>query len=276
MRYVPEKKFAIELVQEVGKIMAANLHIGHAFTLKDDNTHVTEVDKQINRRIIEAIRTRFPGDSILGEEESYIRKTDTRLWICDPLDGTFPFKCGIPISMVLLSLTEGGIPKLAVAYNPYIKQLFVATEGGGAFVNNKRVFVNKDFAELTTHTPIGLTGPNPSTVLDAVSVWNKVNESGARMQLLGVTGYEHMLVGCGQFGGQIFGGITRHDIVVGDLFVREAGGMATDVYGKPLRYDHRGEPPQGAILSNGTLHQSLLEIVTPYVYTTADQDKSYI
>lgn len=264
MNYTREKDFAIALVEEVGTLMQSSLRVGHNSELKADNTHVTEIDKQINRRIIEAIREAFPNDGILGEEESHIRVTDERLWICDPLDGTFPFKCGMPTSMVLLALTEHGRPKVGVAYNPYIQQLFVATVGGGSFVNGERVSVNKSFKQLA-RTPIGASGPNPGTVFDIIKVYNAINESGAKIQVLGVTGYEDVMVGCGQFGGQIFGGITRHDIVVGDLFVTEAGGMATDIYGKELIYNSE-QPPQGAILSNSVLHQELMSLVTPYAH----------
>lgn len=264
MSYTKEKDFAIALVKEVSGLMRSNLQIGHHSELKSDNTHVTKIDKQINRRIIEAIREAFPQDGILGEEESHMQDTDERLWICDPLDGTFPFKCGMPTSMVLLALTEQGRPKVGVAYNPYIEQLFVAIEGGGAFVNDRQVFVSKSFTQLD-RTPIGASGPNPGTVFDIVKVHNAINESGAKIQVLGVTGYEDVMVGCGQFGGQVFGGVTRHDIVVGDLFVTEAGGMATDIFGNELIYNSY-QPPQGAILSNGVLHQELMSLVAPYVH----------
>jgi len=73
---------------------------------------------------------------------------------------------------------------------------------------------------------------------------------------------------CDPLGGQIFGGVTRHDIAVGDLFVREAGGMATDIYGDALVYN-TDQPPQGAILSNGVLHQKLIDLVAPFAHTQA-------
>jgi fructose-1,6-bisphosphatase/inositol monophosphatase family enzyme len=267
MNYKIETEFAVQLVKEVGEIMRGSLQIGHASVLKSDKTHVTEIDKRINKRIIEALRAQFPEDGILGEEESDMQDTDKRLWICDPLDGTFPFKCGMPTSMVLLALTEDGKPKLGVAYNPYIEQLFVASLGGGAFANGEQVFVNKNFLQLAG-TPIGASGPNPSSVLDIVEVHHQIGKSKAKIQILGVTGYEDVMVGCGQFGGQVFGGITRHDIVVGDIFVREAGGMATDVFGNELIYDLPQKPPQGAILSNGLLHEALVSLVSPHLATT--------
>jgi myo-inositol-1(or 4)-monophosphatase len=264
-KYEEELTFAITLVKEVGALMRQSLRVGHVSDLKADGTHVTTVDIAINRRVIEAIKATYPQDGVLGEEESDMRVSDKRLWICDPLDGTFPFKCGLPASLVLLALVEDDEPKVAVAYNPYVDHLFTAVQGQGSYANGLRVYINKKFTALDS-TPIGASGPNPSSVVDVIEMQHAISVSGAKIQIIGVTGYEDLLVGCGQYGGQVFGGITRHDIVVGDLFVREAGGRATDVFGHKLTYR---TPPAGAILSNGVLHEQLVSLVKPHILDQA-------
>jgi fructose-1,6-bisphosphatase/inositol monophosphatase family enzyme len=261
LNYSKEIDFASCLTKGVAELIQKNLQVGYNSELKDDGTHVTEIDKLINKQVINATRQEFPKDGILGEEESDMRHDDERLWVCDPLDGTFPFKCGLPMSLVLLGLVKEGKSVMGVAYSPFARQLFVAAQGTGAFVNGRKVRVNKSFTKLAG-TPVGVSGPNPSPITNIVELQNAINKSGAKMQILGVTGYEHMMVGAGQYGGQIFGGLTRHDMVVGDIFVREAGGEVTDIHGNTPTFD---ASPQGLVLSNGIVHQEMLELIKPYI-----------
>lgn len=261
MNYQKELAFAVSLVKKLGVLMEQELRVGHASTLKKDGSHVTAVDTAINRQVIEAIKKSFPQDGVLGEEESNLHDTDKRVWICDPLDGTWPFTCGLPISLILLALVEDNKPVLGVAYNPYVKHIFTAVKGQGAFANGERVHVNKEFTTLK-RTAIGLTGPNINEFVNSGTLLEDLSTSDARVQILGCTGYETMFVGAGLYGGQIFKFNTRHDVAVGDIFVHEAGGKVTDLFGKSLDYT---KPVKGAIFSNGTLHSTLEETVKKHL-----------
>lgn len=263
--YSEELTFAVQLAKKVGVLIRDNLKVGYASELKYDLSHVTEIDKLINRQIIDAVKKQYPADGVLGEEQSSLHSSDERIWICDPLDGTFPFKCGVPTSMVMIGLAVDGEPVVSVAYNPHVDQLFCATLGGGAFLKDRhgerRVSVNTSF-NILDRAPIGMTGPNNSKFMQVNDIHYALRKAGARIEVLGATGYELSLVGAGQYAGQIFGYHTRHDMIAGDLFIREAGGKVTDLRGNRLTY---GQELEGAVASNGVLHDQLLALIAPHL-----------
>lgn len=263
--YTEELTYAIRLAREVGLLIRDNLQIGFVSELKYDGSHVTEIDKHINQQIITAIKQQYPRDGVLGEEASELSGSDERIWVCDPLDGTFPFKCGVPTSMVMIGLLDDGEPVISVAYNPHVDQLFYAALGGGAWVEDRhgkrQAKVNQDFNTFA-RAPIGMTGPNTSAFMQVIEINSQLRKAEARIEVLGATGYELSLVGAGQYAAQVFGYHTRHDMIAGDLFIREAGGKVTDLSGKRLRYD---EELRGAISSNGVLHDELLRLIEPYL-----------
>lgn len=262
--YSDELTFAVQLAKNVGSLIKDNLRIGYVSELKYDLSHVTDIDKLINQQIIDAVGKQYPADGVLGEEQSNLHDSDERVWVCDPLDGTFPFKCGVPTSMVMIALIADGEPVVSVAYNPHVDQLFFATLGNGAFLRDhhgkRKVTVNTSFDTLE-RAPIGMTGPNNSKFMQINDIHYALRKSGARIEVLGATGYELSLVGAGQYAGQIFGYHTRHDMIAGDLFIREAGGKVTDLHGNRLTYD---QELKGALASNGILHDRLLALTSPY------------
>jgi fructose-1,6-bisphosphatase/inositol monophosphatase family enzyme len=79
LNYSKEIDFASCLTKGVAELIQKNLQVGYNSELKDDGTHVTEIDKLINKQVINATRQEFPKDGILGEEESDMRHDDERL-----------------------------------------------------------------------------------------------------------------------------------------------------------------------------------------------------
>lgn len=125
----------------------------------------------------------------------------------------------------------------------------------------RQVRVNKNFTTFE-RAPIGMTGPNNSPFMQVNDISYQLRKKGARIEVLGATGYELSLVGAGQYAGQVFGYHTRHDMITGDLFIHEAGGMVTDLTGEPLDYS---KELCGAISSNGVRHAELLALIKPYL-----------
>lgn len=263
--YSRELRFAKRLVREVGQRIRHELRVGHDFDYKTDGSTVTEVDLWINRRIIEAVQSTFPGDGVLGEEESSLSGKEHRIWVTDPLDGTFPFKSGIPTSTVLLALLVDYQPVLGVIYNPHVNQLFFAVRGHGAFIHDRHgiqpLRVQTNWKKLPG-TPVGITGSINSPIFDMLSLRDALGRSQAKPNILGSSGYEMAMVGGGQFGGVLFGYPTRHDVAAAAVIVPEAGGRVTDALGRAL--DFR-EPLSGAIISNGVLHKTLVALLKPHL-----------
>lgn len=109
---------------------------------KAKNDFVTEVDKQAEYIIIDTISKAYPEHSILGEESGSQGKNDYQ-WIIDPLDGTTNFLHGFPQFAVSIALRHKGVLEQGVIYDPLKQELFTASRGGGAQLNNRRIRVSK-------------------------------------------------------------------------------------------------------------------------------------
>ncbi|RYF67934.1 MAG: inositol monophosphatase, partial [Comamonadaceae bacterium] len=112
---------------------------------KQVNDFVTEVDHASEQAIIETLLTAYPGHGILAEESGseYGAKDSEFVWIIDPLDGTTNFIHGFPVYCVSIALSVRGRIEQAVVYDPSRNDLFTASNGRGAFLNERRIRVSK-------------------------------------------------------------------------------------------------------------------------------------
>jgi len=238
-----------------------HFQIGLATETKADNSPVTVADTAVNSMVIEEVHKHFPAHSVRGEEESTQQKDDEFVWVCDPIDGTIPYAHGIPTNVFSLALVQSGEPIAAVIYDPYMKRLFSAEKNKGATLNKSPAHVKN--ASSIKHETIGLSGPpRLYAVTDDAVLLSAVRTAGARPIELGSAIYEAAMVAAGEFVGQIFAGRTAHDIAAVKLIVEEAGGKVTDLLGRDQRYDR---PIYGAVVSNGRIHDDLLELIKPYL-----------
>ncbi len=115
-------------------------------TEKQQNDFVTEVDRAAEQAIIEVLQTAYPDHAILAEESgpsANLHDENENVWIIDPLDGTTNFIHGFPQYCVSIALQQRGQITQAVVYDPTRNDLFTATKGAGAYLNEKRIRVGK-------------------------------------------------------------------------------------------------------------------------------------
>ena len=112
---------------------------------KQSNDFVTEVDQAAEKAIIETLLTAYPQHGILAEEsgQQHGNADSDFVWIIDPLDGTTNFIHGFPVYCVSIALSVRGKIEQAVVYDPSRNDLFTATRGRGAFMNDRRIRVSK-------------------------------------------------------------------------------------------------------------------------------------
>ena len=112
---------------------------------KQTNDFVTEIDQAAEAAIIETLLTAYPGHGILAEESGseHGAKDSEFVWIIDPLDGTTNFIHGFPVYCVSIALAVRGKVEQAVVYDPTRNDLFCATKGRGAYMNDRRIRVAK-------------------------------------------------------------------------------------------------------------------------------------
>lgn len=110
---------------------------------KQQNDFVTEVDKAAEEAIIETLKTAYPDHAILAEESGESENESEFKWIIDPLDGTTNFIHGFPYYCVSIALEHKGVVTQAVVYDPNRNDLFTATRGRGAYLNDRRIRVGR-------------------------------------------------------------------------------------------------------------------------------------
>jgi len=242
--------FAKNLAYQCGRIIKENAGSDVKSQLKSDHTPVTEVDKQINSLVIDAIHTTYPAHGVLGEEQSSSKGNEEYQWLCDPLDGTRAFILGVPVTTFILGLLRDGELQLAVVYDPFSDRLYHAVKGQGAFCNNQRIYINQVRLSEGGCVIVSETSFQFAPAILA---------TGAQIEPLPGAGYRSMLVATGKCSASVQGGADFHDVGPASLIVEEAGGQVTDLEGRELKFD---QPlTNGIILSNRVCHKEVLEAI---------------
>jgi myo-inositol-1(or 4)-monophosphatase len=250
------RSIACELARQAGTIMLDNLKLGMTKDWKEDNTPLTTSDMAINDLVINTISGHFPDHAVLGEEGSHnLESTSEFTWVLDPIDGTIPFSHGVPIFAFSLALTKNGIPILGVVYDPIMDRLVVGEKGKGTTLNG--VPVHTSNAATVNQTLIEVQSWRGYS-RNLNSLKNTIIEQGGQATTICSVIYAGMLVAIGEYGGVIFSGTKPWDAASIAIIVEEAGGLATDLDGNDQRYD---TPMNGVVISNGHLHQTLLDLV---------------
>ncbi len=248
------KKFALDLAEKAGEVIKEKFTLGIKKEWKSDDTPVTEADLFINKMVINAVGKEFPDHGVIAEEESNLKESEY-LWVCDPLDGTIPFSHGIPICTFSLALVKNGQSILGVVSDPFMKRMFFAEKGKGAFLNDKQIFTpqSKDLKKGIIAVDMYRLGK-----FSLLDIQKSIYEDGGKVVNFCSVVYEGMLVALGGLIGTIFPGSNPHDCAATKIIVEEAGGKVTDLFGEESDYSRK---IKGAIISNGEIHNYLLEKV---------------
>ncbi len=221
---------------------------------------VTEIDKQCEKMILKMLRAKYPGHDYVTEETDIAQTGKDCRWIIDPLDGTTNYAHGYPFFCVSIGLEVKGRVRVGVVYAPYLRELFYAVEGQGAWLQTPRAKKRLRVSRVGDMNKALLVTGFPYSVRDDagthLALFKKFLLSAQGVRRDGSAALDLCYVAAGRFEG--FWELNLHswDTAAGELIVREAGGKNTDIVGKP--YD----PSMPAIISsNGLLHRRMLAIV---------------
>ncbi|MGY8903450.1 MAG: inositol monophosphatase family protein [Burkholderiales bacterium] len=201
---------------------------------KQVNDYVTEVDLASEAAIIDTLLTAYPGHGILAEESGSERgaKDSEFVWIIDPLDGTTNFIHGFPVYCVSIALAVKGKIEQAVVYDPTRNDLFCATKGRGAYLNNRRLRVGKRIrlsdCLLSTGFPFRPGDDMPRYLQLLGEVMPKI----ADLRRPGAAALDLAYVAAGSCDGFFETGLKPWDVAAGSLLVAEAGGLVGNYSGE--------------------------------------------
>ena len=198
---------------------------------KAANDFVSEVDEEAEQAIIRTLRESYPGHAILSEESGASGNSEYQ-WIIDPLDGTTNYLHGFPQYAVAIALSHKNVVTQAVIYDPGRNDLFTATRGRGAYLNDQRIRVSKR-AQLKA----GLIGTGlPFRQFDHLDAYmamlRDVMKNSSAVRRAGSATLDLAYVAAGKLDGFWELGLSPWDIAAGALLVTEAGGLVGDLVGE--------------------------------------------
>ncbi len=199
-------------------------------TEKSLNDFVTEVDIKAEEIIIQTIKEAYPDHAFLGEETGKHGDSDT-VWIIDPLDGTSNYIHGFPHVCVSIAIQHKGVLEHGIIYDPLRQEIFTATRGGGARLNNRRIRVSQR-RELT-NALIGTGFPFRDKKLwdTYIKIFEQFFKESAGIRRAGSAALDLAYVAAGRLDGFWEFGLKPWDIAAGALLIKEAGGLVTDFNG---------------------------------------------
>ncbi|MBN9463702.1 MAG: inositol monophosphatase [Burkholderiales bacterium] len=241
----PMLNVAIRAARRAGRIInRASLDLETlAVARKQRNDFVTEVDHASEKAIIETLLTAYPDHSILAEESGHLMKgvpaaaghkveEAEHVWIIDPLDGTTNFIHGLPQYAVSIALMQRGVVTQGVIYDPTRDELFTASRGSGAFLNDRRIRVSKRqrFDEALIGT--GFPYRKIDQLDEYLAIFRGMTERAGGIRRPGAAALDLAYVACGRFDGFFEMGLMPWDVAAGSLMITEAGGLIGNFTGE--------------------------------------------
>jgi myo-inositol-1(or 4)-monophosphatase len=230
-------------------------------TTKGPKDFVSEVDRAAEAAIVETLHTTYPDHAILAEEGTAkgANAAAEHLWIIDPLDGTTNFLHGFPQYCVSIALQHKGQITQAVIYDPVRNDLFTATRGRGAFLNDRRIRVGR--RQHIRDCLIGTGFPyRDGEHLDAyVRMMRTMMIEAAGIRRPGAAALDLAYVAAGYYDGFWEVGLNPWDVAAGSLLIVEAGGLVGDLAGEP-GYLYGGQ----VIAGNPRIFAQMVKLLSPY------------
>lgn len=252
----PTLNTAVKAARQAGKVIVRSFDRGDTLTVnnKGVNDYVSEVDRMAESEIIQILRNAYPDHGILAEESGEHQGNEYQ-WVIDPLDGTTNFLHSFPQFAVSIALRRRGRLEHAVVFDPMRDELFTASAGDGAHLNNRRIRVSR--ARRLDQALIGTGLPFRSmTHLDsALKMLKELLPRTSGIRRPGAAALDLAYVACGRFDGFWETGLKPWDMAGGCLLIREAGGLVSDLDNGP-DYMESGN----IIAGNPYIHPLLLKV----------------
>jgi myo-inositol-1(or 4)-monophosphatase len=257
----PLLNIAVRAARRAGEVIVRSLNRLESLTVasKGRNDFVTEVDRAAEQEIIATIRKLYPHHAFLAEESGRSGESDT-LWIVDPLDGTTNFLHGFPVFAVSIACQIKGRLEHAVVYDPMRGELFTASRGAGAHLDNRRIRVSKARTLEGALVATGLPYRENTRHLDAyLGMLRAVIQHVAGIRRPGAAALDLAYVAAGRVDAFWEIGLSPWDTAAGTLLIQEAGGRIGTLAG--AEYTQEGH----IVAGTPKVYAALLEVLAPHL-----------
>ena len=265
----PMLNVAVNAARKAGSIInRASLDIDQLkVSTKSTNDFVTEVDHRAEEVIIETLLTAYPGHGILAEESgrTHGAKNSEYVWIIDPLDGTTNFIHGLPFYAVSIALAFRDQIQQAVVYDPTRNDLFYASKGRGAFLNDKRLRVSKRTRMAESLIGTGFPFRKGDNFQRYVKMFTEIMQNCAGVRRPGAAALDLCYVAAGHYDGFFETGLSPWDIAAGSLMITEAGGLIGNFTGE-ADFMYQRE----VVAGNPKVYGQMVSLLAPYSQVIKD------
>ncbi len=258
----PTLNIAIKAARRAGQVISrASRDLGQIkVSTKQQSDYVTEIDKAAEEEIIRTIREVYPSHSILAEESGSSGPESEFQWIIDPLDGTTNFIHGFPQYAVSIGVAHKGAMAHGVIFDPNRNELFTASKGAGAFLNDTRIRVSK-----SSRLDEALIGTGfPYRVFDHIdtylAIFRELTQKTSGQRRPGSASLDLAYVATGRLDGFWEIGLSPWDMAAGTLMITEAGGLVSDLSGES-DYMATGN----VIAGTPKIFGQLLQVIAPHL-----------
>jgi myo-inositol-1(or 4)-monophosphatase len=259
----PMLNIAIKAARAAGAIInRASLDVDKVqVESKGVNDFVTEVDKHAEAVIIDTLLQAYPGHGILAEESGReLGSQDSEfVWIIDPLDGTTNFIHGLPFYAVSIALAWRGVVQQAVVYDPNRNDLFYASRGRGAFLNDRRLRVSKRLRLADSLIGTGFPFRKGDNFKRYMKMFEEISQQCAGLRRPGAASLDLCYVAAGYYDGFFETGLSPWDIAAASLIITEAGGLIGNFSGE-ADFLYQRE----VVAGNPKVYGQLVNILAPY------------
>lgn len=257
----PMLNIAIRAARSAGNIIIRSLqHVEHLeVTTKGRNDFVTDVDRLAEQEIISVIHKSYPDHAILAEESGEQGHNET-IWIIDPLDGTANFLHGFPHYCVSIGVMVRGRIEHGVIYDPLRDELFTASRGAGAQLNDRRLRVTKQKTLAGSLIATGFPFKYHEHFPAYLATFNAVFPEVSDLRRGGSAALDLAYVAAGRVDAYWELGLQKWDLAAGVLLIEEAGGVVSDFTGGENHIENGN-----LVAGNFNIHQQLLNQIKPHL-----------
>jgi myo-inositol-1(or 4)-monophosphatase len=257
----PIINIGVRAARRAGEIIVRSMNRLHTIDVrvKGHNDFVSEVDTRAEQEIIATIRKSYPDHGFLGEESGPSGNQEA-VWIIDPLDGTTNFLHGFPQFCVSLAFARRGRVENAIVYDPLRQELFTATRGSGAMLDDRRIRVSKELGLDRALIGTGFPFRNNESWLDSyMHMLKAVVQQTAGVRRPGAAALDLAYVAAGRLDGFWEMGLSPWDTAAGSLLITEAGGLVGTLTGA----EYQGQTD--IVAGTPKVYAGLLELLKPHI-----------
>lgn len=254
----PAVNVAVRAARAAGSVILRNMNrLGNVqVEEKSRYDYASEVDRMAEAQIVRELKRAYPRHAILAEESGETGRSRS-VWVIDPLDGTHNYLRGIPHFCISIALVENGEPIYGVVFDPLRDEMFTASKGDGAYLNDRRIRVAPRESLAGAMLCTGFPYRQRRHLEPQLSMTRKLLETAEDLRRTGSAALDLAYVAANRFDGYYEFGLKPWDMAAGCLLVREAGGRYGDFAGR------EGIPDSGHLVAgNHKITAAMISVAT--------------